>query len=464
MWSQEREVRNVSLSCETWLNLLADHITADLDKALLYRNTSHRRAALSYISLAVMSDIELTHLKFDPHQKDVVHRSVLRQRRKFQDPFGSELRPWAGKIETDRDSRSSPHLKLGRRTLRLSNPCGDELTHEDARSPVSFTATNYNRGIHASEDSSNEDRLCHEGTLEDDHPDRYSDSRLLLQKDNRCRQKRRRRISGSYQKRTLQTYYHSAKALLRAQARGIKRSRLAPRTSQGPKTTFVKYDQIPQSPQTSYISEEHFWLLLKRFFGLLPVPKKWVGSFPDSNELAYIKNYLKSKPTPTITGDERDDGRDLVRICSMLTTFIFRDRESKRIFLGVDRRIRRRSQAVTWEVFQGFGLIHRFSDKLSPPQYNALHQDAWFQVSAPSSGDWYKLTHGIQASDISLPKRQYMSRIWASFRCLLLKKRQTKQHDAIDTMRCGLLQIYNALSTTDVNLPGRPGVEFSHFF
>jgi hypothetical protein len=170
-----------------------------------------------------------------------------------------------------------------------------------------------------------------------------------------------------------------------AQVRGIGRLFPTSRTSRGTKPMFVRYDQIPQPSRTSFISEEQFWLLLKRFFGLLPIPEQSLGSFPNRNELTYIKNYLKSKPTPTQNGDERDDGRDLVRICTMLTTFIFRDRESKKIFLGADRRIRRRSQALTWEIFQGFGLIHQFCDELRSKQHSALHQDAWLQVSSPSS-------------------------------------------------------------------------------
>jgi hypothetical protein len=226
---------------------------------------------------------------------------------------------------------------------------------------------------------------------------------------------------------------------------------------------FVRYDQIPQSSRTSFISEEQFWLLLKRFFGLLPIPEQSLGSFPKRNELTYIKNYLKSKPTPTQNGDERDDGRDLVRICTMLTTFIFRDRESKRIFLGTDRRIPRRSQALTWEIFQGFGLIHQFCDELRSKQHSVLHQDAWLRVSSPRADAFHKLICCIQAKNISLPKRQYMLRIWGSLKCLLLKGRQSKKHDPIGPMRCGLLQIYNALATSNVNLPGRSGIEFSHF-
>lgn len=56
-----------------------------------------------------------------------------------------------------------------------------------------------------------------------------------------------------------------------------------------------------------------------------------------------------------------------------------------------------------------------------------------------------------------------MLKIWDSLEHLLSEGRQAKQSDPITTMRGGLFQIYHALSTSEVNLPGRFGIEFSHF-
>ena len=56
-----------------------------------------------------------------------------------------------------------------------------------------------------------------------------------------------------------------------------------------------------------------------------------------------------------------------------------------------------------------------------------------------------------------------MLRIWGSLRCLLSKGRQDEQSGPVTTVKGGLFHVYNTLSKSDVNLPGRSSIDFSHF-
>lgn len=93
------------------------------------------------------------------------------------------------------------------------------------------------------------------------------DSTLLLAGKSRNKIRGRRNLS-RYRKRTLQTYYHTARSRFLGKWRDIGGLFSMSRRSKGINQTFVRYDQIPQPLITSYISEEQFWTLLKRFFGL----------------------------------------------------------------------------------------------------------------------------------------------------------------------------------------------------
>lgn len=121
----------------------------------------------------------------------------------------------------------------------------------------------------------------------------------------------------------------------------------------------AKYNRISQASISTFISEEQFWLLLKRFFGLAPLPDWMSKEFPTDDEVSYIENYLQSQPTPTTDDKQSDHSRNMVRLCSRLTAFIFHDRESKKIFLGTNHPDRK-AYRTTWQMFQGFGLIDQF--------------------------------------------------------------------------------------------------------
>ena len=221
------------------------------------------------------------------------------------------------------------------------------------------------------------------GAFEVDDPTQNCDSTLLLTGQSRNKFRGRRNLK-KYRKRSLQAYYHSAKSLLLAQWRDIEGLFSTSRRSKLINQASVKYDQIPAPLTTTFISEEQFWTLLQRFFGLLPLSVS-TGRFPTSDEMKYIKNYLRSKPTPTRSSDAEDGGRDLVRICAKLTEFIFSNRESKRIFLGVNRGVYHRPQAPTWEIFQGFGLVEQFRLDAALNRPSGLGQDSWALVSSSPS-------------------------------------------------------------------------------
>ena len=361
----------------------------------IYRNTFQslsRRTdrSPSYNPTLPMADIELTHLKSISQRKGMSQSfqgQVPCQSLSVRSPFNSKAFLGAGQTgtrsgsknqpmppQTDYDSVSPDHrdrenhqgILRFRRPLTSTKDLQDILDFEDPGQPILSYA---------------------DDALEDDHPDQYSESNGLLKKKNQCVQNHRR-IPTTYQRGASRSYYRSAKALFLERVRDIAASFSTSRKSRGMDQMFVRYDQIPQPLITSYISEEQFWMLLKRFFGLLPLPGSLIESFPNNVELAYIKNYLKSKPTPIQNGDEEDDGRDLVRVCTKLTTFIFSNRQSKKLFLGADRGIYRRSKTHTWEIFQSFGLIHQFCDEPGSRQHFAFHRDAWLQVSCLSRSNF----------------------------------------------------------------------------
>ncbi|KAJ6116133.1 hypothetical protein N7523_005814 [Penicillium sp. IBT 18751x] len=222
---------------------------------------------------------------------------------------------------------------------------------------------------------------CTDVVLGRDDPGQDCDSTLLLTKMSQGKMKRRR-APNRYQKRTLRTYYDSAKSLCLVHWQGVGGLFSAYRQSRGMNQRFVRYDQITEPWITNYISEAQFWLLLKRFFGLVPLSGLSAGDFPQHDKINYIKNYLRSKPTPRLTGDGEDDSRDLVRICTKLTDFIFRNADSKKIFLGANRGFFHRSPSPTWEVFQGFGLVDQFCRDAGSSGYSDLHRDAWLLVGS----------------------------------------------------------------------------------
>jgi hypothetical protein len=219
-----------------------------------------------------------------------------------------------------------------------------------------------------------------------------------------------------------------------------------------------KYNQIlSSSPMPTFISEEHFWLMLARFFGLIPLPQACRTSFPTQDELKYITNYLISQPTPDDTCDESDDIRNLVKACIQLTRFIFRDPESRKILLGLEQGSGC-SQNLSWELFQGFGAIEQFCSRAICWQDNdALSQysSAWLHTNLASRGD---------RGEAEFPAQQcrFTFQVWNSLWILLLRAR--KEAMVINrTTRLGLRHIYTVLSTTDVNSPGQLGIEFSQF-
>ncbi|KAJ5117765.1 hypothetical protein N7448_011397 [Penicillium atrosanguineum] len=288
---------------------------------------------------------------------------------------------------------------------------------------------------------------CIQDVFEVDDPGDDCDSTLLLAGQSRNKHRDRREFNRyRYRKRKLQKYYQSARSVFLAQWRDMGGLFSTSRRYKGINQTFVRYDQIPQPLITSYISEEQFWTSLKRFFGLLPPPTVSTGHFPNSDQIKYIKNYLRSKPTPTHSSDAEDGGRDLVRICAKLTEFIFCNRESKIIFLGDNRAMYHRPRNPTWEIFQGFGLVEQFHHDAVSNQPSVLGQDPWHL-----------------ARNASLSKRHSIMRVWAALRYLLAEERQVKGSDPDSIMKCGLLRIYDTLSTFNVNLHGRPGIDFSRF-
>ena len=335
-----------------------------------------------------MADIELTHFKSTSQRKDMsqnFQRQVPAQSVSFQSSSNNKAPLSAGEsgmgfgpngqpmpFQTDSAIVSVDHggREINPRALRFRRPLTSPKDMQDI-----FALEAPGQPISSSIDDALED---------DDHLDDNSESKWLLKKKGQDVQKRRH-IPTKHQKGALRAFFRSAKALILERVRDIGDSFSTSRKSEGTNQMFVRYEQIPQSLITSYISEEQFWMLLKRFYGLLPLPESLIESFPNSGELTYIKNYLKSKPTPTQNGDEEDGGRDLVRICTKLTTFIFSNRQSKKLFLGADRGIYLRPKTLTWEIFQSFGLVHQFCDEPESRQHNVFHRDAWFQVSCALS-------------------------------------------------------------------------------
>lgn len=263
----------------------------------------------------------------------------------------------------------------------VPKPLFQEL-HDDGASNLS-----HNRHAHPSLDTFHQmpgqhDSIYAQDIGKDDNSERFSDSDRLLK--NRSRPKSNRRARARYRRKPLRAYYHDARSLFLEAVREMRS--LFPLTSrpQTPRKVgipFVKYDRIPQVSTSIYISEERFWLLLKRFFGLTTSTGPPLDFSPANDEVAYIKNYLRSNPTPIQNGDGGDYGRDLVRICAKLTVFIFRDRKSKRIFLGL-------CQNPEWEIFQGFGLVQRFYDEVGHKQQHGSiyeYQNEWVKVTSPES-------------------------------------------------------------------------------
>jgi hypothetical protein len=322
-----------------------------------------------------MADIELTHFQFTRRKC---------QNFNFQLPTSSKAPLGAAHTGTDWDSKNEPLPLESDFALFLPVVGEQKNAQQTLQSRGPFPPTEGFEDIITFGDAGQRNLGWIDGASEDDHLDDSSECSLLLKGKSPYTQKRRR-IPTMYRKGPLRTYYGSAKALLLARVHDIGRFFPSSHRSGDVKLMFVKYDQIPHSLITSYISEEQFWLSLKRFFGLLPLPDQLVGSFPNCDELNYIKNYLRSKPTPGQNCNKGDDGRELVRICAKLTTFIFRNRESKRIFLDVGNRVYRRPKPFTWEKFQGFGLIHQICNEPESKQHTALRQDEWLQVSSPSS-------------------------------------------------------------------------------
>ena len=203
----------------------------------------------------------------------------------------------------------------------------------------------------------------------------------------------------------------------------------------------------------SFVSEEQFWLMLARFFGLVPLPQPSRASFPTQEELKYITNYLISQPMPDETCNESDDTRNLVKICIQLTRFIFRDPESRKVLLELEQDSRC-SQGFSWEIFQGLGAIEQFFSRLICWQGEdtlSQYSLAWFQTNSTSrraQGGW--LAAQPCRSDFQ---------IWNSLWTLLLRARKETTVTNRPT-RLGLRHIYTVLSTTDVNSPGRLGIEF----
>lgn len=210
-----------------------------------------------------------------------------------------------------------------------------------------------------------------------------------------------------------------------------------------------------------FISEERFWLMLARFFGLAPLPEQRRASFPSRDEIRYITNYLKSQPTPDDIWDNSDDIRDLVKICIQLTRFIFDNSESRRIFLRPERGLRR-SQLLSWDLFQGFGAIEQFCAKSKCRQNDDPLSQYWsacLPTDLASREDWSEDQDGYHFRAQRCP---FTFQVWSSLRVLLIRaQKETKVVNR--TARLGLRHIYTVLSTTSVNSLGQCGIDFSHF-
>ena len=228
---------------------------------------------------------------------------------------------------------------------------------------------------------------CTEAPLEGDDSGNESDHRPLLSTLS-GNKKKGRPISSRYRKISMQTYYRRARALVQGQSRRIVGSFLlfsSFRMTRGIRNIFSGYDRAHQVSASRYIGEHDFWILLKRFFGLVPLPPWLLELFPANDEIPYIKDYLRPKPTPVEHSDGRDDDRNLVKVCTRLTEWVFRHTESKRIFFDVDPEIHSLSPNTDWEIFQGFGLIHRFCDELGYRQLDLSKSEVqreWFQVNS----------------------------------------------------------------------------------
>ena len=228
---------------------------------------------------------------------------------------------------------------------------------------------------------------CTEAPLESDGSGNDSDRWSLL-KTPRGDKKKGRHMSSRYSETLMRTYYRRARAVIQPRSRRIVGSSLlfsSFRMTRGIRNIFSGYDRAHQVSAPRYIGEHDFWILLKRFFGLVPLPPSLLELFPANDEIPYIKDYLRSKPTPAEHSDWRDDDRNLVKVCTRLTEWVFRHNESKSIFFAVDPETYSQSTNTDWEIFQGFGLIHRFCGQLGYGQLDLSKfevQRAWLQVNS----------------------------------------------------------------------------------
>ncbi|OQD77411.1 hypothetical protein PENANT_c105G04899 [Penicillium antarcticum] len=198
------------------------------------------------------------------------------------------------------------------------------------------------------------------------------------------------RISSRYSEASMRTYYCKARATILGQSRrNIGSSILFSsfRMTQGIRKLFWGYDQLYHTSETRYIGEHDFWMLLKRFFGLVPLPPSLSGLFPANDEIPYIKDYLRSKPIPVEHSDGKDNDRNLVKVCTRLAEWVFRHSNSRRIFFDEDPETYSKSPNTDWEIYQGFGLIHQFCNELEYRQLDLSGfrvQTAWLQAQKMS--------------------------------------------------------------------------------
>lgn len=172
----------------------------------------------------------------------------------------------------------------------------------------------------------------------------------------------KRRCKSSSGERTLKVYFQKGSALLKRQLRflcAVLHYDTSYHKLGGTIAPPKEENLAVKCPAPKFISEKQFWLMLERFFGLVSLPDSLANTFPTQGQIAYIQNFLQSQPTPREDYRKKDSRKELVKVCIKLTAFIFRDRESKRIFLGVGRQSHG-SQNSPWKIFQGFGLIERY--------------------------------------------------------------------------------------------------------
>ncbi|OKP09245.1 hypothetical protein PENSUB_5003, partial [Penicillium subrubescens] len=160
---------------------------------------------------------------------------------------------------------------------------------------------------------------CDEDCLEDYEPESDPGLTLLLENKHQA-QGRKKCTSTWYQNITSRSYRHRLKASIQSNVSGFGSFLHKLPTVPMHKTMWNfkgRYNQVSStSPTSRFISEEQFWLMLARFFGLAALPEQRRASFPSRGEIRYITNYVKSQPTPDDICDNSDDIEDLVKICN----------------------------------------------------------------------------------------------------------------------------------------------------